>query len=171
MRSFHRVSTKFPHQKISWSFDILRTVSIFHEEYLKITSNFSQKKHYLRISVGFDIDITSGFEKGGWSGPAVVRFVVFSIMSPNLTMNFLFEKERKKKGLKILKFLAKVIVHIFITVWKVSKCAVFFSSIFSGIHSKFRKMRTRKNSAFGHFSHSASFLEGSLFIPIFVEQL
>ena len=37
----------------------------------------------------------------------------------------------------------------------------FFSSVFPRIQTEYRKIRTRKNSVFGHFSHSKGFLLGS----------
>ena len=60
--------------------------------------------------------------------------------------------------------------HYYTTVWKVSKYGVYSGPYFPVfglnteiyrvnllIQSEYRKIRTRKNSAFGHFSHSASF--------------
>ena len=48
-----------------------------------------------------------------------------------------------------------------VTAWKVSKYGVFFGPYFPvfglinlRIHSEYRKIRTRKNSVFGHFSRS-----------------
>ena len=38
------------------------------------------------------------------------------------------------------------------TAWNVSKYGVFFWSVFSCIRTEYRKIRTRKNSVFGHFS-------------------
>ena len=40
------------------------------------------------------------------------------------------------------------------TVWTVSKYGVFFWSVFSCVQSEYRKIWTRKNSLFGHFSGS-----------------
>ena len=40
------------------------------------------------------------------------------------------------------------------TAWKVSKYEVFFWSVFSCIHFKYRKTQTRKNSVFEHFLRS-----------------
>ena len=45
-----------------------------------------------------------------------------------------------------------------VTARKVFKYGVFFCSAFSCIRSEYRKLRTRKTSVFGHFSHSLSLL-------------
>ena len=47
------------------------------------------------------------------------------------------------------------------TTWKVSKKRSFFWSLFSHIQSEYGKIRTRKNSVFGYFSNSVSFMKYS----------
>ena len=45
----------------------------------------------------------------------------------------------------------------------------FIWSVFSCILTKYRKIRTRKNSAFGYFSHSAHILHFTLFASTLIE--
>ena len=109
--SFCRVLGELPEKNFhtrKWgNISVFYTVS-FYQGYIWVTLNFSKKKYYLRISVGFGIGRISGCGMGGWSGPAVVRFVVdgLSIMNQNWMMNFLFEKECNNKRLTVIKFSA-----------------------------------------------------------------
>ena len=57
------------------------------------------------------------------------------------------------------------------TAWKVPKYGVFFWSVFSCIRTEYRKIRTRKNSVFGHFSRSEKFWEKFLLRRFFEEYI
>ena len=49
------------------------------------------------------------------------------------------------------------------TAWKVSKYGVFSGPVFSCIRIEYRKLRTRKNSVFGHFLRSTAFQNKTVF--------
>ena len=116
---FYKISTPGKKAKFRYS---TQCKHLFYAGYLWVPTNFFQKTHYLRISVGFDI---SGFAKGGWSGPAVVRFVVddLSIIRPNSIMNFLFEKERNNKRSTWIKILANVSLKVYMAPWRTLICS------------------------------------------------